>query len=193
MVIALVAEIHRHARSLFHAGFGKIRPARPLPLLPPSNVTTDAPATVAGLHGPDLPARHATAGSVSALSPAEVFDALESSPRGLAAARAAASRLAALGPDELRAAKRPPVIRKVLAQFTNPFALVLLGALVITFASFLIQSPLAGAFGIALVSCISYIPPCKGSSAPPASPCGTGSCSSASASRRSWRTSAARQ
>jgi Ca2+-transporting ATPase len=108
--------------------------------LPSADVTTDAPAAAAGLHGPDLPPRHATAESISARSPAEVFDALESSPQGLAAARAA-SRLAAFGPNELRAAKRPPVIRKVLAQLTNLFALVLLGASVITFASYLIQSP----------------------------------------------------
>jgi Ca2+-transporting ATPase len=114
-----------------------MRPARHLPS---SVVTTDAPVAVAGPRGPDLPARHATAGSISALSPAEVFDALESSSQGLAAARAA-SGLAALGPNELRAAKRPPVIRKVLAQFTNLFALVLLGASVVTFASYLIQSP----------------------------------------------------
>jgi P-type Ca2+ transporter type 2C len=112
-----------------------------LPLLPSSNVTTDAPTTVAGLPGPGLlPTRHATGGSISAGAPAEVFDATESSSRGLAAAEAA-SRLAALGPNELRAAKRPPVIRKVLEQFTNLFALVLLGASVITFASYLIQSP----------------------------------------------------
>jgi calcium-translocating P-type ATPase len=112
-----------------------------LPLLPQSNVTTDAPATVAGLHGPDLlPTRHATEGSISAGAPAQVFDALESSSLGLAAAEAA-FRLAALGPNELRAAKRPPIIRKVLEQFTNLFALVLLGASVITFASYLIQSP----------------------------------------------------
>jgi hypothetical protein len=108
--------------------------------LPSADVTADAPATVAGRPGPDLPIRQATAGSISAWSPAEVFGALESSSRGLAAAKAA-SRLAALGPNELRAAKRPPVIKKVLAQFTNLFALVLLGASVITFASYLIQSP----------------------------------------------------
>jgi P-type Ca2+ transporter type 2C len=111
-----------------------------MPILPSSDVTTDASASAADLHRPDLPARPATTGSISARSPAEVFDALGSSSRGLAAATAA-SRLAALGPNELRAAKRPPVIRKVLAQFTNLFALVLLGASVITFASYLIQSP----------------------------------------------------
>ena len=88
----------------------------------------------------DAPVRDATAGSICAQSPAEVFGALESSAPGLTAATAA-SRLAALGPNELRAAKRPPVIQKVLAQFTNLFALVLLGASVITFASYLIQSP----------------------------------------------------
>jgi Ca2+-transporting ATPase len=103
-------------------------------------MTTDAPAPVTALHGPDLPTRPAAAGSISARSPAEVFDALESSPQGLTAATAA-SLLAALGPNELRAAKRPPLIGKVLAQFTNLFALVLLGASVITFASYLIQSP----------------------------------------------------
>jgi len=80
------------------------------------------------------------AGSISAPSPGDVFGALESSAQGLTAATAAA-RLAALGPNELRAAKRPPVMRKVLAQFTNLFALVLLGASVITLASYLIQSP----------------------------------------------------
>ena len=139
MTTALVADIHRHAEP-FYAEFGRIHPARHVPLLPSSNVTTDAPAAIAGRHRPDLPARHATAGSISALSPAEVYGALESSAQGLATARAA-SRLAALGPNELRAAKRPPIIRKVLAQFTNLFALVLLGASVITFASYLIQSP----------------------------------------------------
>ncbi|HXL92147.1 MAG TPA: cation-transporting P-type ATPase [Streptosporangiaceae bacterium] len=96
--------------------------------------------TAAGLQEPGLPASHAAAGSISARSPAEVLDSLESSPQGLAAAKAA-SLLAALGPNELRAAKRPPVFGKVLAQFTNLFALVLLGASVITFVSYLIQSP----------------------------------------------------
>ena len=103
-------------------------------------MTTDAPAPAASPRGPVLAARHATAGNIWARSPAEVFDALESSPQGLAAA-GAASRLAALGPNELRSAKRPPVIRKVLEQFTNLFALVLLAASVITFGSYLIQSP----------------------------------------------------
>jgi P-type Ca2+ transporter type 2C len=120
-----------------------------VPLLPSSvtladtdgrDMTTDSPAAVADAHGPDLPARHATAGSITAMPSAEVFGALESSPQGLTVARAA-SRLADLGPNELRAAKGAPAIRKVLAQFTNLFALVLLAASVITFASYLIQSP----------------------------------------------------
>ena len=118
-----------------------MRPARNLLLsLPWPNVTTAAPAPAASPHRPVLPAGQATADSISARSPAEVFGALESSAQGLTAATAA-SRLAALGPNELRAAKRPPVIGKVLAQVTNLFALVLLGASVITFASYLIQSP----------------------------------------------------
>jgi Ca2+-transporting ATPase len=125
---------------VFHAEFGKVRSARHLPLSRPADVTTDAPAPAAVPHGPDLPPRPATSGGISARAPAEVFDALESSAQGLTAATAA-SRLVALGPNELRAAKRPPVIRKVLEQFTNLFAVVLLGASVITFASYLIQSP----------------------------------------------------
>jgi Ca2+-transporting ATPase len=130
VVPVLVTEIYRSVRSIFHAEFANIRPARNFPLLPSLTVTTDESAPVA------------TAGSIpiSARSPAGVFGALESSAQGLTAATAA-SRLAALGPNELRAAKRPPVIKKVLAQFTNLFALVLLGASVITFASYLIQSP----------------------------------------------------
>jgi P-type Ca2+ transporter type 2C len=108
--------------------------------LPWSNVTTDAPASAASTHAPDLPPRPDATDGISARTAEEVFGALESSGQGLTAATAA-SRLAALGPNELRAAKRPPVIKKVLAQFTNLFAVVLLGASVITFASYLIQSP----------------------------------------------------
>jgi hypothetical protein len=69
----------------FHAEYVKVFPVRCLPLLPPADVTTDAPVTVADLHGPDLPALDATVG-ISARSPADVFDALESSPQGLTAA-----------------------------------------------------------------------------------------------------------
>jgi P-type Ca2+ transporter type 2C len=105
-----------------------------------NGVSTDAVATVSGVSGPGLSAPPADAGGISVRSAAEVFDVLESSPRGLAAARAA-SRLAAAGPNELPAAKRRPVILKVLAQFTNLFALVLLAASVITFASYFISSP----------------------------------------------------
>jgi P-type Ca2+ transporter type 2C len=75
-----------------------------------------------------------------ALNVAGVYESLESSPRGLSAA-SAASRLAALGPNALPTAKRPPVIGKILAQFTNLFAIVLLAASIITFGSYLIQSP----------------------------------------------------
>ena len=103
-------------------------------------MTTDAPAPAASPPGPDLPPGPAATGGISVRAAAEVFDALESSSQGLTAATAA-SRLAALGPNELRAARRPPVVKKVLAQFTNLFALVLLGASVITLASYLIQSP----------------------------------------------------
>jgi Ca2+-transporting ATPase len=97
-------------------------------------------ATVSGLSRPDFSGRPADAGGICVRSSAEVFDVLESSSQGLAAA-IAASRLAAAGPNELPAAKRPPIILKVLAQFTNLFAVVLLAASAITFASYFIQSP----------------------------------------------------
>jgi Ca2+-transporting ATPase len=103
-------------------------------------VTTDAPPARPGLPGAAHPARPGRADDITARAPAEVFGALESSPQGLTGPEAA-SRLGDLGPNELPAARRPPVIRKVLAQFTNLFALVLLAASVITFASYLIQSP----------------------------------------------------
>ena len=74
------------------------------------------------------------------LSAEAVYTSLESSPRGLSAATAA-SRLASSGPNELPTARRPPIIGKVLAQFTNLFAIVLLAASVITFGSYLVQSP----------------------------------------------------
>jgi hypothetical protein len=73
---------------------GYVRPGN-FQSLPSSNVTTDATAPVAGLHGPDLPAPHAAPDSFSARSPAEVYGALDSYPQGLTAATAA-SRLAAL-------------------------------------------------------------------------------------------------
>jgi Ca2+-transporting ATPase len=113
--------------------------ARHLPLLPSSNVTTDAPAPAASRTGRISPppghcGQHLRPVAGGGLRRTGKLC------QGLTAATAA-SRLAALGPNELRAARRPPVIGKVLAQFTNLFALVLLGASVITFASYLIQSP----------------------------------------------------
>ncbi len=89
---------------------------------------------------PGVPSPRSPAGDLPARSPAEVYELLGSSPGGLTAATAAA-RLSSAGPNELPAAKRPPVIRKVLAQFTNLFAVVLLGASVITFG--LLPDPVA--------------------------------------------------
>jgi len=75
-----------------------------------------------------------------ALSAEAVYSSLDSSPRGLSAATAEA-RFASSGPNELPTAKRPPIIGKILTQFTNLFAVVLLAASVITFGSYLVQSP----------------------------------------------------
>jgi P-type Ca2+ transporter type 2C len=104
-------------------------------------MSTGSVAAAPDLSGPDVPARPADAGSgIAARSSAAAFEVLESSPQGLSAA-SAASRLASAGPNELPAARQPRIIVKILAQFTNLFALVLLAASVITFASYFIQSP----------------------------------------------------
>ena len=89
---------------------------------------------------PGVPSPRSPAGDLPARSPAEVYELLGSSPGGISAATAAA-RLKNARPNELPPAKRPPVILKFLAQFTNLFAVVLLAASVITFGSYLVQSP----------------------------------------------------
>jgi Ca2+-transporting ATPase len=98
------------------------------------------PAAKAAAARPDVPAPRSPDGDLPARAPAEVYELLGSSPEGLSAATAAA-RLAQAGPNELPAARRPPVIWKFLAQFTNLFAVVLLAASAITLGSYLVQSP----------------------------------------------------
>jgi Ca2+-transporting ATPase len=61
-------------------------------------------------------------------------------PWGASAPRPSA-RLAQAGPNELPAARRPPVIWKFLAQLTSLFAVVPLAASAITLCSYLVQSP----------------------------------------------------
>jgi Ca2+-transporting ATPase len=89
---------------------------------------------------PGVPSPRSAADDLLARPPAEVYELLGTSPAGLSTATAAA-QLAQDGPNELPAAKRPPVILAFLAQFTNLFAVVLLAAAVITFGSYLLQSP----------------------------------------------------
>ncbi|HET9383132.1 MAG TPA: cation-transporting P-type ATPase [Streptomyces sp.] len=72
---------------------------------------------------------------VRELPAGEVFDALDSSPRGLSAERARAG-LERHGPNEMPHARRPPVWRQLGAQFTDLFAVVLLVASGITFLAY---------------------------------------------------------
>jgi calcium-translocating P-type ATPase len=78
--------------------------------------------------------------AVRTLPPAEVFAALDTSPRGLTAAEATA-RLARSGPNELPPARRRGVGRQLAAQFTDLFAIVLLVASAITFLAYWIKEP----------------------------------------------------
>nr|MDQ2697798.1 cation-transporting P-type ATPase [Actinomycetota bacterium] len=57
---------------------------------------------------------------------------------GLSAADAAA-RLAASGPNELRSARRNPLWRKVLAQFTDPLIVLLLVAVVVSVVAWILE------------------------------------------------------
>ena len=99
-----------------------------------------APLTPSTDGGPEREASVFAAVDLPALSAEAVYTSLDSSPRGLSAATVEA-RLASSGPNELPTARRPPIIGKILAQFTNLFAIVLLAASVITFGSYLVQSP----------------------------------------------------
>ncbi|MFF7765074.1 cation-translocating P-type ATPase [Streptomyces massasporeus] len=71
---------------------------------------------------------------------AEVFAALDTSPRGLASADAAARR-DRYGPNELPPAVRRGVWRELVGQFTDLFAVVLLVASAITFLAYELQEP----------------------------------------------------
>jgi Ca2+-transporting ATPase len=77
---------------------------------------------------------------VHALARLDVYPALDSSPRGLSPAEAAA-RLGRYGRNELPKAKGRPVIFKFLQQFTDLFAVVLLAASALTFLAYGIQTP----------------------------------------------------
>ncbi|MEV7687493.1 cation-translocating P-type ATPase [Streptomyces bungoensis] len=95
-----------------------------------------APAPEAG----PPPVRPGDGPAVAALPAPEVFAALGSGPRGLAPAEAAA-RLARHGPNELPPAARRQLGRRLLAQFTDLFAVLLLVASAITFLAYVLEQP----------------------------------------------------
>ncbi|MFE3165242.1 cation-translocating P-type ATPase [Streptomyces sp. NPDC059224] len=78
--------------------------------------------------------------AVSALTVPEVFTALNGSRRGLSSAEAAA-RHARYGPNELPAVGRGHVWRRLAAQFTDLFAVVLLVSSSITFLAYALEKP----------------------------------------------------
>jgi P-type Ca2+ transporter type 2C len=68
-----------------------------------------------------------------------VAAALGTDPQRGLSAKEAATRLACDGTNELRAAPRVPTWRRVLAQFQNPLVYLLLAAVVVAFAAWLIE------------------------------------------------------
>ncbi|MGW2747386.1 cation-translocating P-type ATPase [Streptomyces sp. NPDC001450] len=78
--------------------------------------------------------------SLPSLPASDVFAALDASPRGLTRAEAAARR-ARYGPNELPGVGRRHVWRRLLAQFTDLFAVVLLVSSAITFLAYALEQP----------------------------------------------------
>ncbi|PNG27127.1 cation-translocating P-type ATPase [Methylocella silvestris] len=75
----------------------------------------------------------------SVLDAEEVGQALGADlERGLTA-KEAARRLAENGPNELRAAPRPPVWRRILAQFEDPLVYLLMGAILVALVAWFIE------------------------------------------------------
>ncbi len=77
---------------------------------------------------------------VRALAAGEVYTALGTSVRGLTAAEVA-ERRSRFGSNELRPLPTPKILRRLLAQFTDLFALVLLAASVLTLLAYGLQRP----------------------------------------------------
>ena len=63
-------------------------------------------------------------------SPQEVLEELHTSPLGLTAAEAAA-RLAAHGPNKLKEAEKPSLLRRFLAQLKDPMPLMLMATVIL--------------------------------------------------------------
>ncbi|MFD8033942.1 cation-translocating P-type ATPase [Streptomyces sp. NPDC059717] len=97
---------------------------------PPTGVTTTAP--------PDR--RNTSVSTIPAGAVPEVLAVLGSSPRGLTSAEAA-TRLHRHGPNELPRIGRGQVCRRLIAQFTDLFAVVLLVASAITFVAYWLGRP----------------------------------------------------
>ncbi|MFF7356393.1 cation-translocating P-type ATPase [Streptomyces filipinensis] len=97
---------------------------------PPTGVTTTAP--------PDR--RNTSAPSIPAVPVSDVFAVLGSSPRGLTSDEAA-TRRDRHGPNELPGVRRGQVWRRLVAQFTDLFAVVLLVSSAITFLAYWLGQP----------------------------------------------------
>ncbi|MEV6153642.1 cation-transporting P-type ATPase [Nonomuraea sp. NPDC052129] len=82
----------------------------------------------------------ASAPPVPEIPPRLVFTALGSGPRGLSAAEAR-TRRERFGPNELPQGPGPRIWRRLAAQFTDLFAIVLLVAAAITFLAYLLSEP----------------------------------------------------
>ncbi|MEU1200381.1 cation-transporting P-type ATPase [Streptomyces sp. NPDC005813] len=100
----------------------------------------DDPSADTGAASVVDPPRGAAALSILPLPVSDVFAALDGSPSGLTAAEAAA-RLARYGPNELPSASHRHVWRRLGAQFTDLFAVVLLVSSAITFLAYGLQQP----------------------------------------------------
>ncbi|UXY25245.1 cation-translocating P-type ATPase [Streptomyces sp. HUAS TT20] len=101
----------------------------------------DPPAgTPVSAAGPPRDRPGARGPSIPSLPVADVFTVLDGSPSGLTAAEAAA-RLARHGPNELPGVGRRHVWRRLVAQFTDLFAVVLLVSSAITFLAYALEQP----------------------------------------------------
>ena len=78
--------------------------------------------------------------TIQSRPPLEVYAALGSTAEGLTAPEAA-KRLADHGPNQLPRAHSRPLILRFVAQFSNLFAIVLMVAALVTFASYWLQTP----------------------------------------------------
>ncbi|MFE0515876.1 cation-translocating P-type ATPase [Streptomyces sp. NPDC058964] len=99
-----------------------------------------APKDVMASAGGPAPDRGAPGPSLASLPVPDVYTALGSSPRGLTPAEVSL-RQARHGPNELPSVDRVHVWRRLLAQFTDLFAVVLLVSSAITFLAYALEQP----------------------------------------------------